>query len=306
MWKTALMLVITIIIVPVIAFSLEPPLPSHVYRVLKSLIWIYGIAALLCFLVSAITDNYSQVDKLWSIMPIIYAWTACAMLNFEPRLLLMAILVSVWGLRLTANFARRGGYRWPIWRGEEDYRWAQVRKRPEFSASWAWLLFNFVFISFYQMGLILLFTLPIIKAADGSPLGILDGVLTLLFLTLVYLEAKADNQQWEFQTQKHSYLKTGQSLPDFYAPGFIQSGLWSVVRHPNYACEQALWIAFYLFSTVATGQWFNWSIMGALLLVILFRSSSNLSETLSSEKYPDYEAYQENVPRFIPNFKSNK
>ena len=300
MWKTALMLVVTIIVIPIVVISLEPPLPNHLHQVLQTLIWIYVIAALICFLVSAITDNYSQVDKLWSIMPIIYAWVACYTLAFEPRLLLMAILVSVWGLRLTANFARRGGYRWPLWKGEEDYRWAEVRKRPEFSNSWAWMLFNFVFISFYQMGLILLFTLPIVKSAGGVPLGTPDFILALVFLIFVYLEAVADNQQWTFQTEKYRILNAAQELPEKYAHGFVRNGLWGIVRHPNYASEQAIWIVFYLLSVAATGQWLNWSIMGALLLLILFKSSSQLSEEISSEKYPEYQSYQKAVPRFIP------
>ncbi len=40
------------------------------------------------------------------------------------RLLLMAALTTAWGLRLTYNFYRRGGYAWPPWTGEEDYRYA--------------------------------------------------------------------------------------------------------------------------------------------------------------------------------------
>jgi steroid 5-alpha reductase family enzyme len=39
----------------------------------------------------------------------------------------MAALAAVWGLRLTYNFYRRGGYAWPPWTGEEDYR--SVRSR---------------------------------------------------------------------------------------------------------------------------------------------------------------------------------
>lgn len=34
----------------------------------------------------------------------------------------MAILVNLWGIRLTLNFARKGGYSWKFWEGEEDYR----------------------------------------------------------------------------------------------------------------------------------------------------------------------------------------
>ena len=35
----------------------------------------------------------------------------------------------------------------------------------------------------------------------------------------------------------------------------------------DYFAEQSIWISFYLFSVSASGQWFNWSIAGCLLLV---------------------------------------
>ena len=71
-----------------------------------------------------------QVDKSWSLVPIVYALhfllhdrVAAAAAHaapppLDPRLLLIAALVAVWGLRLTWNFARKGGYRWSA----EDYR----------------------------------------------------------------------------------------------------------------------------------------------------------------------------------------
>ncbi|MCK4748806.1 MAG: DUF1295 domain-containing protein, partial [Bacteroidales bacterium] len=92
----------------------------------------------------------------------------------------------------------------------------------------------------------------------------------------------------------------GGELPEAYAKGFVHKGLWGIVRHPNYAAEQAIWIGFYFFSVAATGQWINWSVMGAILLVLLFWGSSNLSESISSGKYPEYETYKKRVPRFIP------
>jgi len=82
--------------------------------------------------------------------------------------------------------------------------------------------------------------------------------------------------------------------------GFIDTGLWGVVRHPNYAAEQAIWIVFYFFSVAATGRWINWSVMGAILLVLLFLGSSNFSESISSGKYPEYVEYKRHIPRFIP------
>lgn len=63
-------------------------------------------AALVCFLVSEITRNYSQVDKLWSLMPVMYSLLTLATFHSE-RILIMSILVTVWGIRLSYNFYPR-------------------------------------------------------------------------------------------------------------------------------------------------------------------------------------------------------
>lgn len=54
------------------------------------------------------------------------------------------------------------------------------------------------------------------------------------------------------------------------------------------------------YSVVATGIWINWSIGGALLLVLLFKGSSDFSGGVSAEKYPMYKKYIEQVGMFLP------
>jgi len=44
----------------------------------------------------------------------------------------------------------------------------------------------------------------------------------------------------------------------------------------------------------------NWSLIGALLLIVLFQGSSSLAEGISGGKYPEYEGYCKSVPRFFP------
>ncbi|MBE0676452.1 MAG: DUF1295 domain-containing protein, partial [Bacteroidales bacterium] len=80
----------------------------------------------------------------------------------------------------------------------------------------------------------------------------------------------------------------------------LTEGMWKYVRHPNFASEQAIWISFYLFSVAASGQWINFTLIGPVLLVILFIGSSVMTEKISSGKYPDYSTYQREVPKFIP------
>jgi steroid 5-alpha reductase family enzyme len=303
MWKTAILLLITIVIIPFIGFRFDEPLSVSQAAVLTRLAGIYLAMGLICFIISSLTDNYSQVDKIWSIMPPVYAWIIAWSSGMEPRLILMAVLVTLWGIRLTCNFGRRGGYSIRFWSGTEDYRWSILRSKPEFSARWKWVLFNLVFISLYQMGLILLITLPALRSMEGKPLFWGDFLVGGSMLVLIVLETIADQQQWNFHRKKRMLIEQGEDLPEEYRKGFVQTGLWGLVRHPNYASEQAIWIVFYFFSVTASGQWINWSVTGAILLVLLFWGSSNFSEQISAGKYPAYSAYMKRVPRFIPFFR---
>jgi Protein of unknown function (DUF1295) len=83
-----------------------------------------GCVILLVLTVSEITQNYSQVDKLWSIVPAVYAWIL--VVGDDDRTFVMAVLLTLWGGRLTFNFSRRGGYTWPPWLGDEDYRYVMM------------------------------------------------------------------------------------------------------------------------------------------------------------------------------------
>ncbi len=228
--------------------------------------------------------------------------------DFHPRMVLMSIVVTIWGIRLTYNFARRGAYQWRFWAGEEDYRWEILRNKPGFNNRFVWMIFNLFFISAYQNVLIFLFTVPILTVLyTNAPQAIttVDYLLSFIFIVCVVLEFIADQQQYDFQTEKHRRIKSGEDLGE-YKKGFISKGLWGIVRHPNYAMEQSIWVIFYLFSVVSTGEWINWSMPGCLLLLVLFKGSSDFSESISAEKYPEYKNYQKSVPRFIPFTKFSK
>ena len=276
-----------------------------------------AVVILLCFVTSQATGNASQVDKLWSVIPAVYGWIFAAKSGFAPRAALVAVLVSAWAIRLTANFARRGGYDGVLagrpWDGEQDYRWPHLRTKTALSNPALWVVFDLVFVAAYQNVLLLAIVAgPMaVVAAHGNvdaPLGAADALLTLAFATLLWLEAAADDQQYAFQTEKYRRIAAGgggargrRGLSGEYALGYCRTGLWAVVRHPNYACEQGLWVVVYLFSWAAGGGLLNWSCVGAALLVALFRPSSDLSEGISAAKYPRYRRqYMATVPRFVP------
>lgn len=299
--QTAILLIVTLLVVPVFTYFFGTPLGALEKEALQTLLFIAAGVSLYCFLVGEITGNVSQTDKLWSLAPIVYAWVVADYGAYSPRLVLMALLVTAWGLRLTYNFSRQGGYNLKFWTGNEDYRWEVLRKKPEFRPRWKWTLFNLFFISGYQNALILLFTLPTIVALQyiDTPLTIWDWIVSAFMLGFIGIETIADNQHWNYQSEKWRRINAGEALTGDYAKGFLDKGLWALSRHPNYFGEQGVWISFYFFSVIASGQWLNWSVAGCLLLVVLFQSSSNFSEEISADKYPEYTDYQKRVNRFL-------
>ena len=299
MWKTALALIIALLVLPALAWSLDTKPDLLQIQLIKMTYFLCIALALLCFFISTVTNNYSQVDKLWSIMPIAYIWIIFAYAP-DPRIFVMAILITLWGLRLSYNFYRRGGYSWKFWEGEEDYRWSVLMAKLEFQAPWKWVLFNLFFISLYQMSLVWLITTPAIRSTGGGLLSWWDSLLVLFAIAFLVYETIADQQQWNYQKEKWRRINNSIPLGEEYEKGFAHKGLWALSRHPNYFGEQAFWSVIYLFSVSASGVWVNWSVAGIILLVFLFKGSSDFSESISASKYPDYSNYQDKTPRFIP------
>jgi steroid 5-alpha reductase family enzyme len=309
---TILLLIFTVIVLPIFSVYFGTPLNTLQVDVLWSTIYIVIGVVAYTFIVGELTNNNSQVDKLWSVVPIIYVWNMFYQAYqhthvINERMLLMSILVTLWGIRLTYNFARRGAYQWKFWAGEEDYRWEVLRKRPGFNNRFVWMIFDLFFICSYQNVLIFLFTLPILAtlATNDTALGLADYMLAAMYIGFIVIEYIADQQQFDFQTEKHRRININEALGE-YEKGFVSTGLWSIVRHPNYASEQSIWVVFYFFSVIATGEWLNWSVVGCVLLIILFKGSSDFSEDISANKYPEYKKYQASVPRFIPFTKIKK
>ena len=259
---------------------------------LTTALWVAGGLAVLCWVLSLITKEYSWVDRLWSITPALFAVHFAAYVEFsDARLNLMAALTVLWGVRLTYNFARKGGYK----SGGEDYRWEEIQAK--IGPLWFQLL-NATFIAPFQNYLLLLIAVPSYAAYRfiGTPLNALDYAAAIAFVAFFIGEAVADEQQWKFQNAKYAAIARGEA-PE---ADFITTGLFRYSRHPNFFCEQAMWWTYYIFSVAAGAGWLNWTITGAVLLTLLFQGSTGLTEKLSARKYPAYADYQRTTNRLMP------
>ena len=142
---------------------------------------------------------------------------------------------------------------------------------------------------------------------------------------LVFLAFYADGQQWSeldhpfsgfwtvghvtdcisaYHSAKKEYQDTAKVPRGFSQRildrGFNTTGLWAYSRHPNFTAEQSVWVLLYGWSCWVTKTSYNWSIIGALLYLILFQASTWFTELISAKKYPEYKEYQKRVGKFLP------
>ena len=123
---------------------------QHVYATTNPLMTAIAFALFaspVVLLVAEVNRNYSQVDRLWSILPVIYNvhFNVWAHINGLPtkRLNHVMAVSIIWGVRLTFNYWRKGGYQV----GSEDYRWEIVK---DYVGAPVMFVFNVIFISLAQ------------------------------------------------------------------------------------------------------------------------------------------------------------
>jgi steroid 5-alpha reductase family enzyme len=107
------------------------------------------------------------------------------------------------------------------------------------------------------------------------------------------LEATADAQKSRFRADPANKGK------------FIQSGLWSRSRHPNYFGEIVIWIGVAMIALPVLRGWQYVTLISPVFVTLLLTRVSGipLLEKRADEKWggqPDYEAYKERTPVLIP------
>ncbi|KAF7718429.1 Uncharacterized protein PECH_005908 [Penicillium ucsense] len=288
---------------------------EEVYLATNPMVSAFALCSVLAcgfFAAAEFNRNFSQVDRFWSILPAVYnvhfaLWARMSGIQTQT-IFTIAVLSILWSARLTFNYWRKGGYKI----GSEDYRWEIVRSQV--NNTFLFTIFDFTFIAVAQSLLLLLITAPtyafVVAAYNQSsevftPADLFFSRSTIFILIVEFF---ADQQQWDFQTAKHEYQKTAR-IPERYKDkftqedlerGFVVSGLWSWSRHPNFVCEQLVWLTLYLWAAFRTGTYFSWIGLGVVGYVLIFQGSTRLTESISAKKYPEYREYQARVGRFIP------
>jgi steroid 5-alpha reductase family enzyme len=248
------------------------------------------------FFAGVITRNYSHVDRLWSILPAVYVIMWMQDYADNLRFVIASVLVIIWAIRLTGNFAIKGGYNFSFKKGfyEEDYRWQVLRQK--IPNRFAFEIFNLFFISFYQLTVVFLITLPLYYYGKHTgPITTTEIVLFCIYGLLLLCESVADYQQLVY------YKKRGlneYSNDPRIKLGFNTYGFWKYSRHPNYMCEMGQWVVVYFYLHAVMG--YHYSGIGAILLILIFVGSTIMAERITASKYPAYKDWLKATPPWVP------
>ena len=85
---------------------------------------------MLVWLISLVLRNSSVVDIFWGTGFVLVVWASFLMggQGYLPRKILLAALVTIWGMRLSLHILRRNAgkpedFRYAMWRAEHGSRW---------------------------------------------------------------------------------------------------------------------------------------------------------------------------------------
>lgn len=241
------------------------------------------------WLVQRRTRQGAWVDTLWSAgLAAAGCWGALVpadgSLAPSARQLLVAALVTAWGLRLSSHLAIRAAT------GPKDARYAQLE--ADWGKAAAARMFGFLMLQAAAGG-VLLVCLVAAARKPAPGLSLQDMAGAALLLLAVAGEGLADRQLRAFKQDPAN------------AHGVCDRGLWGWSRHPNYVCEWLGWCAWPVIAVDLGGGWpWGWLALAgpAYMYWLLTRVSGvPLVEAHMRRTRPAaFEAYARRVPVFLP------
>ncbi len=233
--------------------------------------------------ISLILKNSSIVDIFWGFGFVVSVWVFFTLSpdGFFWRKLLIAFLVTIWGLRLSIHILLRN------WGKSEDFRYQKWRK--EAGPKWWWQSYFKVFL--LQGILLWIISAPLFAAQwKGIPahFSLLDFIGLGLWLIGFFFEAVGDAQLVRFRSKPENKERV------------LDHGVWRYTRHPNYFGDATQWWAYYLIA-LAAGGW--WSIFSPVIMTFLLLKISGVALLEKSmETRPGYKEYIQKTNAFIPWF----
>ncbi len=234
------------------------------------------------WIVSLAYRNVTIVDSLWGLGFVLIAWLTCFMSDgYLGRNMLIAILVTLWGLRLSVYLS------WRNWGKGEDPRYGGWRKE---SGDRFWLMSLFKVFMLQAIFLWLISVSPQIGQLAKTPESFTwrDGLGTVVWAVGFTFESVGDWQLARFKSDPSSKGRV------------MDRGLWAYTRHPNYFGEFLVWWGIFLITLSTPDGW--WTIISPMIItaVLLKMTGIPLTEKALVEKRPGYSDYIKRTSAFVP------
>ena len=248
----------------------DPYLFSAIFVLIYIIIW---------FTIAQIIRDNGIMDVAWGLGFILLSWANWWTFGY-PYGLLIPLIVTIYGLRLSIHifFRNRG-------RGE-DWRYANWRKEWGKTAR-IQAFFKVFLLQGFFLWVIALPLMQVEKNIGEMHQNFLLYVGFALWLFGILWESIADWQLLSFKKQKKNQGK------------IMRSGLWAFSRHPNYFGEMLLWWGIFLIGLSHSLAWFT--IISPIVLTWLLTRVSGVP--MLESKYrdnPEYQTYVREVNAFLP------
>ena len=241
----------------------------------------------LIFIPSYIYQTEHYFDLIGSISYIsIVLFTFLALNNLDVRSILIGLLILVWAVRLGSFLFIR------VKRDGKDNRFTVMKTK-----FW-WFLFTWT-IGGLWVFITMAAGLAAMTSAKVVPLGWFALIGIFLWLEGFLVEVVADHQKNRFISKKENQGR------------FINEGLWSFSRHPNYYGEITLWLGIAFIAFPVLQGWQLLTLISPIFVYILLTRISGVTmlERRADKKWgddPEYQRYKETTSSLIPMFKRKK
>ena len=241
----------------------------------------------LIFIPSYIYQTEHYFDLIGSISYIsIVLFTFLALNNLDIRSILIGLLIMVWAVRLGSFLFVR------VKRDGKDNRFTVMKTK-----FW-WFLFTWT-IGGLWVFITMAAGLAAMTSAKVVPLGWYALIGIVLWLEGFIFEVVADHQKTRFRSKKENRDK------------FINEGLWSLSRHPNYYGEITLWLGIAFIAFPVLQGWQLLTLISPIFVYILLTRISGviMLERRADKKWgedPEYQLYKESTSSLVPMFRRKK